>query len=97
MPATGLRHLFGDLRPPLVVYVSCNPEALASELPAMREQFTIVRVNLWTCFRTRRTSRAWWSFASAQGLRCLKSLGCKCLECNVPRVPRRALAVAPEA
>ena len=29
------QRLFGELRPSLAVYVSCNPEALASELPAI--------------------------------------------------------------
>ena len=28
-----LQAVFEDLRPPLVIYVSCNPEALAAELP----------------------------------------------------------------
>ena len=44
-PPPVLHHLFGRLRPPLVVYVSCNPEALADELPAIREHgYEIARV-----------------------------------------------------
>jgi 23S rRNA (uracil1939-C5)-methyltransferase len=34
-PPNVLRSLFGQLRPDRVIYVSCNPEALASELPAI--------------------------------------------------------------
>lgn len=34
-PASVIRTLFPQLRPPRVVYVSCNPEALAAELPAI--------------------------------------------------------------
>ena len=34
-PPAVIDRLFGDLRPPAVVYVSCNPEALARELPSI--------------------------------------------------------------
>lgn len=30
-----INRLFGDLRPALAVYVSCNPEALASDLASI--------------------------------------------------------------
>ncbi|HYB97029.1 MAG TPA: 23S rRNA (uracil(1939)-C(5))-methyltransferase RlmD [Vicinamibacterales bacterium] len=37
--------VFGQMRPPRVVYVSCNPEALASELPAIRKSgYRVARV-----------------------------------------------------
>jgi 23S rRNA (uracil1939-C5)-methyltransferase len=36
-PAAVIDRLFGDLKPPAVVYVSCNPEALARELPSILE------------------------------------------------------------
>ena len=32
-PAAVIEAVFGDIAPPRVVYVSCNPEALADELP----------------------------------------------------------------
>jgi 23S rRNA (uracil1939-C5)-methyltransferase len=34
-PPAVIDRLFGDLQPPAVVYVSCNPEALARELPSI--------------------------------------------------------------
>jgi 23S rRNA (uracil1939-C5)-methyltransferase len=44
-PPPVVRHIFGKMRPPRVVYVSCNPEALAEELPAIREHgYEFVRV-----------------------------------------------------
>jgi 23S rRNA (uracil1939-C5)-methyltransferase len=30
-----LRSVFGEIRAPRVLYISCNPQALASELPVM--------------------------------------------------------------
>jgi 23S rRNA (uracil1939-C5)-methyltransferase len=40
-----LARVFGQISPPQVVYVSCNPEALASELPSILEHgYTIDRV-----------------------------------------------------
>jgi 23S rRNA (uracil1939-C5)-methyltransferase len=44
--APPVRHqLFARMRPAIVVYVSCNPEALAEELPDIRDQgYDIVRV-----------------------------------------------------
>jgi 23S rRNA (uracil1939-C5)-methyltransferase len=44
-PPPVIGQLFGRMRPPRVVYISCNPEALAEELPAIREHgYEIVRV-----------------------------------------------------
>jgi 23S rRNA (uracil1939-C5)-methyltransferase len=44
-PPTVIEALFSDLRPPRVVYVSCNPDALARELPAIIDAgYTPVRV-----------------------------------------------------
>ena len=34
-PPAVIDRLFGELKPPAVVYVSCNPEALARELPSI--------------------------------------------------------------
>ena len=36
-PPAVIDRLFGELKPPTVVYVSCNPEALARELPSILE------------------------------------------------------------
>jgi 23S rRNA (uracil-5-)-methyltransferase RumA len=45
LPPPVVRHLFGRMAPPLAVYISCNPEALAAELPAIREHgYEILRV-----------------------------------------------------
>ena len=44
-PPAVARQLFGRMRAPLAIYISCNPEALAEELPAIREHgYEIVRV-----------------------------------------------------
>ena len=45
---------------PRIVYVSCNPTTLASDLKALREDFgyELAAAARWTCSRTRRTSRA---------------------------------------
>jgi 23S rRNA (uracil1939-C5)-methyltransferase len=53
-----IKGIFQGLRPPLAVYISCNPEALAgirgrSCDAVMRSR----RCSRWTCFRTRRTWR----------------------------------------
>ena len=39
-----LRAVFGHLRAPRVVYVSCNPEALAAELPSIVSEGYVVRL-----------------------------------------------------
>jgi 23S rRNA (uracil1939-C5)-methyltransferase len=40
-----LQRVFRDLTPPRAVYVSCNPEAFARELPAMLASgYTLTRV-----------------------------------------------------
>ena len=44
-PPSVIRQLFGRLQPPVVVYVSCNPEALAAELPDIRKHgYHVARV-----------------------------------------------------
>jgi tRNA/tmRNA/rRNA uracil-C5-methylase (TrmA/RlmC/RlmD family) len=44
-PPVVVRQLFGRMRAPLVISISCNPEALADELPVIREHgYDIVRV-----------------------------------------------------
>jgi tRNA/tmRNA/rRNA uracil-C5-methylase (TrmA/RlmC/RlmD family) len=55
-----IEEIFGRLRPEAVVYVSCNPEALARDLhEAAAFRYVIEAVQPVTCFRTRRTSRRW--------------------------------------
>jgi 23S rRNA (uracil1939-C5)-methyltransferase len=44
-PPAVIDRLFGDLKPPAVVYVSCNPEALARELPSILDNgYGVLRV-----------------------------------------------------
>lgn len=44
-PPRVLATIFGKMRPPRVVYVSCNPEALASELPViLKSGYRVTRV-----------------------------------------------------
>ncbi len=44
-PPGVLATIFGTMRPPRVVYVSCNPEALAGELPSiLKTGYRVVRV-----------------------------------------------------
>jgi 23S rRNA (uracil1939-C5)-methyltransferase len=42
-PPAVIDHLFGELKPATVVYVSCNPEALARELPSIVDNGYSVR------------------------------------------------------